>query len=188
MSPNCGGLQHCAQRITKNLKVFELIRCFLIMDARKSEKKGRKSFNNVGGPKVQKQHIMRMPDQLERREIKDLKGAIARSRTNFNQLQLSHARSHKAATSIIHLQSAGLSLFGDSSKSFSAMYQFSLQASSYRQYRQTGNNTQYRQVQSQVMKRTRTLGCQPAIPKRQVFTTTTIQMIHQYTPCSDTII
>ena len=37
---------------------------------------------------------------------------------------LSHARSHKAATSIIHLQSAGLSLFGDSSKSFSAMYQF----------------------------------------------------------------
>ena len=49
----------------------------------------------------------------------------------------------------------------------------------------THNN---RQVQSQVMKRTRTLGCQPAIPKRQVFTTTTIQMIHQYTPCSDTII
>ena len=64
----------------------------------------------------------------------------------------------------------------------------SLQASSYRQYRQTSNNTQHKQVQSQVMKCTRTLGCQPAIPKRQVFTTTTIQLIHQYIPCSDTII
>ena len=51
----------------------------------------------------------------------------------------------------------------DRSKSFSA-YTVSLQASSYKQNGQLITTHNNRQVQSQVMKCTRTQGCQPAIP------------------------